>query len=189
MTSPNDDGFQHFSHPTEWDQWLAAHHQEANEAWLLILKKGSAGKGLAIGDALDVALCHGWIDSHRRGHNKTHFLQRYSSRRAKSPWSKLNVQRAEALIAEGRMQPAGFAEIAAAKADGRWAVAYEPQRDAEIPEDVVEALAGNKKAAKTFESLSKSARYALVLPVLKATTAEVRARRLKKMINSLEAVK
>lgn len=185
MTSPIDGGIQNFSHFTEWEQWLADHHQEANEAWLLILKKGSAGKGLAISDALDVALCHGWIDSHRRGYDKTHYLQRYSPRRTKSPWSKLNVQRAEALIAEGRMQAAGFAEIAAAKADGRWAVAYEPQRDAEIPEDVVKALAGNKKASKAFEALSKSARYALVLPVLKATTAEVRGRRLQKLVDTL----
>ena len=186
MPAPTDSEIQRFNDVPSWEKWLAKNHQKSADAWLLITKKGAAVPGLAIEDALDVALCYGWIDSHRRGHDKTHFLQRYSPRRAKSPWSKINRTRAEALIKEGRMQDGGHNEITAAQADGRWDIAYESQREAEIPADVASALAANKQAAKTFEGLSKSSQYALVLPILKATTPVVRARRLAKMIATLE---
>lgn len=179
------DDIQHFTESSEWERWLGKHHDETGGVWLLIAKKGCRAPGLSISDALDVALCHGWIDSQRKGYDDTHYLQRYSPRRPQSPWSKLNVQRTEALIAAGRMQTGGFKEIELAKADGRWAVAYESQREASLPEDVTAALAGNPSAAKAFEALSKSARYALLLPVLKATKAEVRSRRLEKMVSTL----
>ncbi|MEZ0276747.1 MAG: YdeI family protein [Roseimicrobium sp.] len=187
MNSPNHHDFQRFANATEWEKWLAKQHRKSSEVWLLIQKKGSGGTGLTIGDALDVALCYGWIDSHRRGYDKTHYLQRYSPRRSQSPWSKLNVNRAEALINAGLMQAPGQEQIAVAQTDGRWAAAYEPQRDLNTPPDVTTALAADKQAGKAFELLSKSARYTLFLPVLKATTPEIRARRLKKMIASLDA--
>lgn len=183
--SQSSDDVHHFTDASEWERWLGKHHGETAGVWLLIVKKGCRDPGLAISDALDVALCHGWIDSQRKGYDDTHYLQRYSPRRSQSPWSKLNVQRAEALIAAGRMEAGGFKEIDLAKADGRWAVAYESQKEASLPDDVAAALAGNPSAAKAFEALSKSARYSLVLPVLKATTPQVRARRLQKVVYTL----
>lgn len=178
--------FHRFSDAAEWREWLAAHHSTSAGAWLLIAKKGTKGPGLSISDALDEALCQGWIDSQRKGYDDTHYLQRYSLRRNKSPWSKLNVQRAEALTKQGRMQEAGFKEIDLAKADGRWAVAYESQREFELPEDVAVALAMHPGARKAFQAMSKSARYALLLPLLKATKPEVRSRRLQTMISGLD---
>lgn len=177
---------QRFSHPADWEDWLEKHHADATGVWLLIAKKGCKGPGLTISDALDVALCHGWIDSQRKGYDETHYLQRYSPRRSQSPWSKLNVERAGALIAEGRMRDAGIQEIEKAKVDGRWEVAYESQREAETPADVVEALAAAPRARVAFDAMSKSARYAVILPILKATKPEVRSRRLRKMISGLD---
>jgi len=174
-----------FTDAAEWDAWLAAHHAQSPGIWLLIAKKGSAKPLITIGEALDVALCYGWIDSQRKGHDAHAYLQRYSPRRRKSPWSKLNAERVAALTDAGRMRPAGLAEVAAARADGRWAVAYEPQRNAGLPDDVAAALGENARAKAAFEALDKSGQYALILPVLKATTPAIRAVRLKKAIANL----
>ncbi|MDB6078881.1 MAG: hypothetical protein JWO82_2628 [Akkermansiaceae bacterium] len=187
MPPPSQGEILNFPDAIAWEAWLAGHHRDHGEVWLLIAKKGFEKKGMVIGDALDVALCYGWIDSHRRSHDQTHYLQRYSPRRSKSPWSLLNVKRAEALIEVGRMREAGFAEIAAAQADGRWAAAYGPQSRSEIPADVTAALARHGSAEEAFGRLSKSAQYVHVLPLLKATSAEVRERRLRKLIALLEA--
>ena len=100
---------------TEWESWLANHHGDPGGVWLLIAKKGSEKKLITISEALDAALCYGWIDSQRKGHDASTYLQRYSPRRAKSPWSKLNVERVEALVAAGRMRDPGLAEVAAAR--------------------------------------------------------------------------
>lgn len=170
-----------------WETWLARHHHEASSVWLVIAKKGSATAGLAIGDALDVALCYGWIDSQRKGRDATSYMQRYSPRRVRSPWSKLNVERVEALTAASRMSASGLAEVVAAKADGRWAAAYAPQRNAPLPHALAAALEASPRARTAFEQLAKTARYALVLPILKATTPAVRTARIKKAITTLAA--
>ena len=125
-----------FTDATQWESWLAKHHEQSAGLWLLIAKKGSDRKLITISDALDVALCYGWIDSQRKGYDANSYLQRYSPRRPKSPWSKLNVERAEALIGTRRMRAAGLATITAAQADGRWAAAYGSQRNAGIPPDL-----------------------------------------------------
>ncbi|MFG1796977.1 YdeI family protein [Nocardia sp. NPDC049149] len=104
----------------EWEAWLAANHDRAEEVWVKIAKKGSGEKSVSITETLDGALCYGWIDSVRRGLDAGHYLQRYSPRRARSPWSRINVGKVEALVVAGRMRPAGLAAVAAAKADGRW---------------------------------------------------------------------
>ncbi|MFD4356018.1 YdeI family protein [Nocardia sp. NPDC058518] len=104
----------------EWEAWLVANHADASEVWVRIAKKGAPDPSVTITETLDGALCYGWIDSHRRGLDADHYLQRYSPRRARSPWSQINVAKAEALIAAGRMRPAGYAAIDAAVADGRW---------------------------------------------------------------------
>ncbi len=103
-----------------WRAWLAEHHDSARDVWLLIAKKNSGATTVTIDEALDEALCHGWIDSHRRKFDGDHYLQRYSPRARRSPWSSINVARAEALTAAGRMRPAGHAAIETAKATGRW---------------------------------------------------------------------
>lgn len=142
---------------------------------------------VTIGDALDAALCYGWIDSQRKSYDTNYYLQRYSRRRPKSPWSKLNVARVEALIGSGRMRAPGLAEVAAAQADGRWAAAYEPQHNATLPTDLAAALKRNERARAAFEELDKTGQYAIILPVLKATTPAIRAIRLEKAIGKLEA--
>ncbi|MFI7004353.1 YdeI family protein [Nocardia sp. NPDC050175] len=114
-----DAGSVRFPDVAHWESWLADRHDESTGVWLVIAKKGA--DGLTIGEALDVALCYGWIDSHRKGLDEQYYLQRYSPRRTKSPWSRINVGKAEALIAAGRMRPPGLLAIRAAEANGRWA--------------------------------------------------------------------
>jgi len=175
-----------FAEPGEWDRWLAEHGAGRSAAWLKIAKKGAAGRaGMTAAEAGDVAIAHGWIDGHRRGLDGTHFLQRYSPRRAGSPWSRVNVERVEALEAAGRMRPGGRAQVAAAKADGRWAAAYESQRTAAVPDDLTAALAADDRARAAFEALGRSERYALFLPLLKARTPEARARAVRRAVDSL----
>lgn len=172
---------------TQWDSWLSDHHEQSGGIWLLIAKKASDQVSVTISDALDVALCYGWIDSQRKGYDANYYLQRYSPRRSGSPWSRLNVERVEALTEAGRMRARGLSEVAAARADGRWAAAYAPQRDATLPPDFAAALEQNERARKAFEQLDKTGQYAIILPVLKATTPTIRVMRLQKAIARLEA--
>jgi uncharacterized protein YdeI (YjbR/CyaY-like superfamily) len=174
-----------FPEAAGWDAWLAAHHADRSEAWLRIAKRHSGIATITIEEALDVALCYGWIDGQRKGHDDVSFVQRYSRRRPKSSWSMVNVAKVDALVAAGRMQPAGLAEVAAAKADGRWDAAYAPQRTAEVPPDLAAALAGDTRAAAAFERLGRSDRYAVILPLLKARTEESRARALARALTRL----
>jgi uncharacterized protein YdeI (YjbR/CyaY-like superfamily) len=159
-----------------WEAWLEAHHATASEVWLRIAKKGSGLGTLSIGDALDGALCFGWIDGQRKGLDGVSFRQRYCPRRARSTWSQVNVEKVARLTAEGRMRPAGLAQVDAAKDDGRWDAAYERQSTAEVPEDLAAALAMDDAARAAFEAMGRSERYAVMLPVLKATTPQARAR-------------
>jgi uncharacterized protein YdeI (YjbR/CyaY-like superfamily) len=166
---------------------LASHHEQPHGVWVKVSKKGSAKKSITAPDAGDVALCYGWIDSVRRSFDDHYFLQRYSPRRPKTSWSKVNVDRVETLIAAGRMRAPGLAQVNAAKADGRWAAAYESQKNATIPPDLKAALKENKRAKETFDRLGKTDQYLLILPLLKARTPMVRAARLEKMIAKLVA--
>jgi uncharacterized protein YdeI (YjbR/CyaY-like superfamily) len=176
-----------FADAAGWESWLAAQHDVRNEAWLRIAKRHSGLGTITIAEALDVALCYGWIDGQRLSYDDLSYLQRYSRRRPRSSWSRVNVAKVEALLAAGRMQPAGLAEVAAAKADGRWAAAYEPQRTAAVPPDLAAALADNPKANAAFERLGRSDRYAVILPLLKARTREARARMLARAVARLAA--
>ncbi|GAA0818945.1 YdeI family protein [Streptosporangium amethystogenes subsp. fukuiense] len=175
----------HFADAARWESWLAEHHESEGGVWLKIARKGSAEALITIGQALQVALCYGWIDSHRKSYDEHCFLQRYSRRRKGSPWSRVNVEHVEALTAAGRMRPPGLAEVAAAQADGRWAAAYPAQRDATVPPDLAEALAADPRAAARFESLDKTGRYLLILPLLKTRTPAGRMARLQKTISGL----
>lgn len=168
-----------------WSSWLEQNQGDHAEAWLRIAKKGKGLATISISDALDVALCHGWIDGQRKGNDEVSFLQRYCPRRPTSSWSQVNVAKAEALITAGRMRPGGFAEIDAAKADGRWGAAYEPQSTAETPPDLVAALDDNPGARAAYEALSRSERYAIILQLLKARTPEGRAKILVREVGKL----
>ena len=177
-----------FADAAGWEAWLAEHHEVQTEAWLRTGKRHSGAKLLSIGGAAEVALCYGWIATvTATGTTTCRFLQRYSRRRRGSTWSKVNVAKAEALIAAGRMRPAGLAEIEAAKSDGRWDGAYEPQRTAEVPTDLAAALAGNPEASAAFERLGRSDRYAVILPLLKARTPERRKKLLARAVEQLAA--
>ncbi|GAA1891678.1 YdeI/OmpD-associated family protein [Asanoa iriomotensis] len=174
-----------FSTVAEWEAWLGDHHDTAGEAWLRIAKKGAAPPTISAAEAGDAAICFGWIDSQRRGLDATHFLQRYSPRRKGARWSQVNVERAEALIAAGRMRAAGHAQIDAAKVDGRWAAAYPAQRDARTPDDLENALAGNPAAAERFAALDKTSRYAVILKLTSAPSPAARQKRLSALTDVL----
>ena len=175
-----------FADAAAWESWLAEHHADAPEAWLRIAKRGSGVATLAIGDALDVALCWGWIDGQRRGHDAGSFAQRYCLRWPRSSWSQVNVVKVEALTAAGRMRPPGLAQVAAAQADGRWMAAYASQRTAEVPRDLAAALAASPGAAAAFAGLGRSERYQVILALLKTRTDEGRARAVTRAVKRLE---
>ncbi|MBW8487710.1 YdeI/OmpD-associated family protein [Actinomadura sp. PM05-2] len=168
-----------------FEAWLEERHGSEGGVWLAIARKGSAEPLLTIEEAGEAAMCFGWIDGHRRALDGGAFLQRFSRRRPRSPWSQVNVARAEALMAAGRMREPGSVAVRAARADGRWDAAYAPQSRAEVPVELVEALAADAAAAARFEALDRTARYLLVLPLLKAGTAAVRARRLAAVVAAL----
>jgi uncharacterized protein YdeI (YjbR/CyaY-like superfamily) len=178
-----------FADVSQWESWLAEHHDERDGVWLRIAKKGSGALSVSVAEALEVALCFGWIDSHRKSVDHLHFVQKYTPRRPRSSWSKVNTDRVDALIAAGRMREPGLAQVAAAKADGRWGAAYASQRDATVPPDLEAALESSDAAARTFGSLGKSGRYALILRLLKARTPEERATRLGRVMALLEGGK
>jgi uncharacterized protein YdeI (YjbR/CyaY-like superfamily) len=170
-----------------WEAWLDRHHATADGVWLRIAKKRSHAPLITLPDALDVALCFGWIDSHRRGLDAESYLQRYSPRRATSPWSAVNARRAEALIAACRMRPPGLAAVEAARADGRWAAAYASQREFAVPGDVAVALDRDARARAAFDALGRTDQYALVLPVLKAAPGGARARQVERLVADVAA--
>lgn len=174
-----------FSSVGEWAAWLEAKYDQSSEAWLRIGKRNSALALITIVDAGDVGLCFGWIDGQRKAFDEDSFLQRYSRRRAGSSWSRVNVERAESLMAAGRMHPAGLQEIALAKADGRWNNAYEPQRTAQVPDELSAALKVSPLAFSVFETLGRSEQYLLMLPLLKAYTPKGKAAALARIIDRL----
>jgi uncharacterized protein YdeI (YjbR/CyaY-like superfamily) len=174
-----------FAHAAQWESWLADHHERENGVWLKIAKKGSGKTSVTIAEALDVALCYGWIDSQRRAYDADHYVQRYSPRRPGSAWSQVNVDKVEALMAAGRMREPGLAAIRAAQADGRWDAAYPRQRGATVPPDLAAALARDERARARFERLDKTHQYALFLRLMKARTAAGRAAQLEQIVASL----
>ncbi|MEV0590674.1 YdeI/OmpD-associated family protein [Nonomuraea cavernae] len=177
-----------FADAARWEAWLAEHHETEGGIWLRIARKGSALSTVTIGQALEVALCYGWIDGQRKSHDQHCYLQRFSRRRKGSPWSQVNVGHVERLTAAGRMRPPGLAEVAAARADGRWAAAYPSQREATVPPDLAEALADCPEAAVRFEALGRTDRYQVILPLLTAKTPAGRAARLRRAISGLSDI-
>jgi len=169
-----------FSRTAEWEAWLARHHDRPDAVLLRIPKQ--KGSDLTYPRALDAALAWGWIDSQKRALDASAWLQRFSRRAAKSPWSKINRGRAEALMASGAMRPPGLAEVERARADGRWTRAYEGSRAAEVPADLASALARKPRARAFFEALDRANRYAILWRVQTAKKPETRARRIEQFV-------
>jgi uncharacterized protein YdeI (YjbR/CyaY-like superfamily) len=173
-----------FSHETAFERWLLA-HPDAPGLWMKFAKKGKGLVSVTKQQALDVALCYGWIDGQAARYDEAYFLMRFTPRRPRSGWSQVNCARAETLIAEGRMRPAGLAQIHAAKTDGRWEAAYPPPSKAVVPHDLQAALAANPKAAASFQSLSKSRRYMMLHGIATVRRADTRARKIEELITTL----
>jgi uncharacterized protein YdeI (YjbR/CyaY-like superfamily) len=182
---PDDAEVIHFRSAAEFESWLDKHVAVHAGVWLKIAKKGSGIPSLTSDEAVDIGLCFGWISGQRKSLDENFYLQKYVPRRRGSLWSQVNVDKVEELTAAGRMRPAGLAEVEAAKADGRWAAAYESQRNATVPPDLAEALAGNSTAAQAFEALSKTQQYALIHKLLTARTDKARTAQLEKAITTL----
>jgi uncharacterized protein YdeI (YjbR/CyaY-like superfamily) len=176
-----------FSDAVEFEAWLDAHVELRAGVWLKIAKKGSGIPSLNSDEAVDVGLCFGWISGQRKPYDEVYYLQKYVPRRPRSRWSQVNVAKVADLTAAGRMRPSGLAEVEAAKADGRWAAAYASQRDATVPPDLAAALAASPRAAKAFDALGKTQRYAVILKLITARTATARGTQLRKAMKVLGA--
>lgn len=174
-----------FADPHAWEEWLAAENADASGVWLKFAKKGAGIPSLTYPGALDVALCYGWIDGQSKRLDDEFYLQKFTPRRSRSKWSKINRDKVAALIESGRMQPAGLAEIERAKADGRWDAAYDSPSTATVPDDLQEALDANPNAAAFFPTLSSTNRYAILYQIQDAKRPETRARRIAKFVDML----
>lgn len=168
-----------------FETWLAKHHARSEGLWLKIAKRGAREPSVTYAEAVEIALCWGWIDSQKKALDDQHFLQRFTPRRARSVWSKINVDKVAALIEAGRMQPAGLAQVEAARADGRWAQAYNGARTSEVPADLLAALAAEPKASAHFATLDAANRYAVLWRIQTAVKPETRARRIAQLVAML----
>jgi uncharacterized protein YdeI (YjbR/CyaY-like superfamily) len=171
-----------FASREEWAAWLAEHHEDDEGVWLKLAKKASGIASVTQSEAVEVALCFGWIDGQAKPVDDDHWLQRFTPRRARSRWSKINRDRATALVERGEMQPAGLREIERARADGRWDAAYEGARTATVPDDLQAALDADPRASEFFANLSSANRYAILYRVQDAKRPETRARRIEKYV-------
>ena len=174
-----------FASSGDFERWLGENHESSDGLWLKTAKKGRGIDTVTHAEALEIAICHGWIDGQRRALDDDWFLQRFTPRKPRSRWSRINRDKALALIESGRMQPAGLREVERAQADGRWDAAYEGQRAATIPEDLQAALDAQPKAREFFETLDSQNRYAVLYRVGDAKRPETRARRIEKFVAML----
>ena len=168
-----------------FETWLKKHHAASDGLWLQIAKKGANEPSVTYAEAVEIALCWGWIDGQKRGLDAQHFMQRFTPRRSHSIWSKINVDKVAALVEAGRMQPAGRAQVDAAKADGRWAQAYDGARTATIPDDLKAALDADPKAKAILATVNASNRYAVLWRVQTAVKPETRAKRIAHLVGML----
>ena len=176
-----------FASAAHWEQWLEDNHAVSQGVWIKMAKKGTGIESVRYPEVLESAHCFGWIDGRREALDERYFLQRFSPRRPRSKWSRINREKAERLIADGRMRPAGLAEVGRAKADGRWEAAYEGQRSSTVPDDLRRELDARPKAKAFFDELGRQNRYAILYRLQDAKKPETRARRLAKFVAMLEA--
>ncbi|MDI1479634.1 YdeI/OmpD-associated family protein [Polyangium sp. y55x31] len=174
-----------FDGPRAWSTWLAANHASSRGVWLKLAKKASGVASVTYPEAVDVALVWGWIDGQKRSFDETAWLQKFTPRSAKSIWSKINREKALALIASGEMQPPGLAEVERAKRDGRWDQAYDSPSRATVPPDLSDALAKNTRAAAFFATLDATNRYAMLFRIQTAKKPETRQKRITQFVEML----
>lgn len=174
-----------FKSAKAFEVWLKKNHAASGGLWLRIAKRGANEPSVTYPEAVEVALCWGWIDGQKKSLDDQHYLQRFTPRRARSVWSKINVEKVQALIEAGRMQPAGQAQIDAAKADGRWERAYDGARTSTVPEDLQAALEAEPAAKAFFATINASNRYAILWRIQTAAKAETRARRIEQLVAML----
>lgn len=174
-----------FSSEHDWEQWLEDHHCRTSGVWLRFAKRGAAPATITHAQALDVAVCFGWIDGQSRSLGATHYLQRFTPRGPRSRWSQINRQKAESLIATGRMREAGLAQVRAAQADGRWDAAYQPSSRATVPDDFQRALDADPTARQFFDTLTGMRRYAFLYRLHHVKTPGARSRRIANYIELL----
>jgi uncharacterized protein YdeI (YjbR/CyaY-like superfamily) len=167
------------------EAWLEEHGESSDGIWLKFAKKGSGIRSVGYADAVEVALCHGWIDGQARRLDEQHYLQRFTPRRPRSKWSRINREKAERLIAESRMRPAGLREIERARGDGRWDDAYDSPTTATVPDDFQQALDAEPEAREFFESLGSTKRYSFLYRIADAKRPETRARRIAEYVERL----
>ena len=175
-----------FAAPPDCEAWFEQNHAESGGFWLKIAKKGSGETSVSYAECLELALCFGWIDSQKRGLDEKFFLQRFTPRRPRGRWSRINREKVEALIEAKAMRASGIAEVEAAKADGRWEAAYEGARTAKVPADLRRELDANEAARKFFATLDSANRYAILYRLDEAKKPETRERRLRKFVAMLE---
>jgi uncharacterized protein YdeI (YjbR/CyaY-like superfamily) len=178
-----------FASAALFEAWLDEHHAGSLGIWIKIAKKDSGVRSIDYAAALEVALAFGWIDGQKRALDAKHWLQRFTPRGKRSSWSKINCDKATALIRAKKMRPAGMNEVALAKKDGRWDAAYPSQKRAEVPDDLLRALAGNKKAAAFFAGLDSANRYAILYRLHHTKKAEARAAKIEKFVAMLSVGK
>jgi uncharacterized protein YdeI (YjbR/CyaY-like superfamily) len=174
-----------FAKPRDWADWLASHHASSRGVWMKLAKKDSGIASVTYAEALEVALAWGWIDGQKNSYDATAWLQKFTPRGPKSIWSKINRDKALALIAAGEMKPPGLEQIERAKQDGRWEAAYDSPSRATVPEDLSAALAANPRAAAFFSTLNATNRYAVLFRIHTAKKAETRARRIAQFVEML----
>ena len=175
-----------FATASAWESWLAKNHRTSTGIWLRLAKKGSGLRSVTYAEALEIALCHGWIDGQKRGESEQAWLQRFLPRSGKSIWSKINREKALALIASKRMKPAGREAIDAAKKNGMWDSAYDSPKSAQVPEDFQAALNASPRARDFFRALDSANRYAVLFRLQTAKKAETRARKIREFVEMIE---
>ena len=174
-----------FESPREWESWLDAHYAQPRGVWLKLAKKGAPVPSVSYADALDAALCYGWIDAQKKSYDSTFWLQKFTPRRSRSVWSRVNTDNVMRLIEAGKMTPAGQREVDAARRDGRWDAAYEPQSNLTLPDDFQAELDRHPQAKEFFDTLNKVNRYAIHHRIATAKKPETRQARIDKFIAML----
>ncbi len=174
-----------FATSRAWGKWLASHHASSSGIWMKLAKKDSGVPSVTYAEAIDVALVWGWIDGQKRRHDDAFWLQRFTPRGKKSIWSRINRDKALALVAAGKMKPPGLAEIERAKSDGRWDAAYDSQSRAAVPDDLAAAFDANPRAGAFFATLDSANRYAVLFRIHHAKKAETRAARVARFVAML----
>lgn len=176
----------HFERQKDWANWLTENHESSLGVWLQLAKKDTEVQSVSYDEAIEVALCFGWIDGQKQTHSEQFWLQKFTRRSDKSVWSKINKDKALALIKTGKMKPAGLQEIERAKSDGRWDAAYDSASQATVPSDLQSALDGNTRAKNFFGTLDSRNRYAILFRIQTAKKAETRAKKIAQFVQMLE---